>query len=316
MKTILSKFRSGFLCAVMVVFAVIAPGPALCADEQPGPVVVASKRDTEGLILGRIIAEALKASGINVEERIGSGDTVELRRAIKAGEIDIYPEYVGLGALMYPATEAKVWRNSEEAFQALTETDHMRNGLIWLKAAPADAGWRIACRRDFALEHGLKTMVDFAGYVADGGEVKLACCESFRERADVLPAFQGAYGFMLEAEDFVMLDSCDTARAEELLSKGDGGVNFAMAFGTDAGVEEFRLVLLDDVKNSQISYQPSPVARLEVVEEFPQLKQILIPVFGALAASTMQSLNAAVAHGGMSPEQAAKAYLQSHGFIK
>ena len=309
-----------FNCLIITLFISAFGTSALAAKKAENdlgrPVIVASKADTESRILGHIISEALKDAGVEVEARIGSGDTVALRQAVKTGEIDIYPEYVGLGALMYPTIEASVWKNPEEAFQTLKETDHIKNGLIWLKAAPADAGWRIAVRKDFALEHGLKGMSDFARYVSDGGEVRLAACRQFVERADVLPAFQRVYGFMLEPENFVMLDSCDTAKAEKVLAEAEQGVNFSMAFGTDPALKEFLLIPLDDGENSQVAYQPSPVARGEVVEALPQLKQLLTPIFGALTSSTLRSLNAAVLYDGMSPREAAGAYLQSHGFIK
>lgn len=292
-------------------------GGVQAADDKPlGPVTVASKPDTEGRILGHIIAEALKSAGVEVVERIGSGDTVFLRQSIKMGEIDIYPEYVGLGALIYPTIDSAIWLDPGEAFQMLKETDMIKNGLIWMKNAPADAGWRIACRSDFALEHGLRTMEDFAAYVARQGKVVMACCKPFKDRADVLPAFQRTYGFMLEDDNFVILDACDTAEAQRMLAKAEKGVNFAMAFGTDAGVREHGLVLLDDTKASQVAYQPSPVVREEVITQMPQIKQLLAPIFGALATSTMQALNASVTFNGMTPQEAAMAYLQSHGFIK
>jgi osmoprotectant transport system substrate-binding protein len=304
--------------APVLVLAVLAAvvSPARAEDAPVGPVVVASKPDVEGRILGHVVAEALKDAEIDVEERMGFGDTVDLRMNIKMDEVDIYPEYVGLGKLMYPTIDPEVWLSSENAFQTLKETDHVKNGLIWLKAALADAGWRIVCRRDFALEYGLKTMEDFAAYVSDGGGVKLACCGAFTDRDDVLPAFQRAYKFMLEPENFEPLETCDTAEAQRMLAEGRRGVNFSMAFGTDPAIKEFDLVLLKDVKNSQITYQPSPVAREEIVNALPQLKQILTPIFGALTTSTMQSLNAAVVYDGMTPKQAAGAYLESHGFIK
>jgi osmoprotectant transport system substrate-binding protein len=305
------------LLIATICLALCLPVCAKAADDKPlGPVTVASKPDTEGRILGHIIAEALKSTGVEVVDRIGAGDTVFLRQSIKMGEIDIYPEYVGLGALIYPTIDSAIWLDPGEAFQMLKETDMIKNGLIWMKNAPADAGWRIACRSAFALEHGLRTMEDFAAYVARQGKVLMACCKPFKDRSDVLPAFQRAYGFMLEDDNFEILETCDTAEAQRMLAKAGKGVNFAMAFGTDAGIKQHGLVLLDDIQASQVAYQPSPVVREEVITLMPQIKQLLSPIFGALATSTMQALNASVTHKGMTPQQAATAYLQSHGFIK
>ena len=61
-------------------------------------VVVSSKIDTEGGVLGNIIQQVLQANGIAVTDKIQLGGTPIVREAITAGEIDIYPEYTGNGA--------------------------------------------------------------------------------------------------------------------------------------------------------------------------------------------------------------------------
>src|SRR5690606_6075880 len=65
----------------------------LCAGTANAQVVVSSKIDTEGGVLGNIILEILDANGIETTDRIQLGATPVVRAAITAGEIDIYPEY-------------------------------------------------------------------------------------------------------------------------------------------------------------------------------------------------------------------------------
>lgn len=55
-------------------------------------VVVSSKIDTEGSVLGNVILLMLNANGIKTQDRIQLGATPVVRKAITAGEIDIYPE--------------------------------------------------------------------------------------------------------------------------------------------------------------------------------------------------------------------------------
>jgi len=77
-------------------FATTALGriPAFAAD---APVVVASKVDTEGSVLGKIIVQVLTANRIPVTDKVGFGTTDVIRKAITAKEIDLYPEYTGNG---------------------------------------------------------------------------------------------------------------------------------------------------------------------------------------------------------------------------
>ena len=86
-----------------VVFALALTAAALhgAAHAAARPVVVASKIDTEGALLGNMIAEALEARGIPVVRKIQLGPTNIVRAAILAGQIDLYPEYTGNGALFF-----------------------------------------------------------------------------------------------------------------------------------------------------------------------------------------------------------------------
>ncbi|MGQ3031944.1 MAG: ABC transporter substrate-binding protein, partial [Ferrovibrionaceae bacterium] len=57
----MTQFRPHRLLGLGLVLALVA-GPALAAD----PVVVSSKIDTEGNLLGNVIAQVLTANGIAV----------------------------------------------------------------------------------------------------------------------------------------------------------------------------------------------------------------------------------------------------------
>ena len=54
-------------------------------------VVVSSKIDTEGGVIGNIILQVLKANNVPVTDKVQLGDTKTVRGAITAGQIDIYP---------------------------------------------------------------------------------------------------------------------------------------------------------------------------------------------------------------------------------
>ena len=61
----------------------------------PRAVRVGSKNFTEGVILGEVATRACAATGATVEHRRQLGGTAVLWRALRAGEIDVYPEYTG-----------------------------------------------------------------------------------------------------------------------------------------------------------------------------------------------------------------------------
>ena len=58
-------------------------------------IVIGSKKDTEGVILGEIATQWLSSNGIAATHRAELGGTQFLWQALLSGEIDIYPDYTG-----------------------------------------------------------------------------------------------------------------------------------------------------------------------------------------------------------------------------
>ena len=63
-------------------------------------------------------------------------------------------------------------------------------------------------------------------------------------------------------------------------------------------------------------YQPAPVVREAVLAEYPQIADLLNPVFARLDLQTLQALNARIQVGGEPAEAVARAWLTEQGIIK
>lgn len=274
------------------------------------PVVVSSKIDTEGSVLGQLVIQTLERNGIATEDRLQLGGTSVVRSAIESGEIDLYPEYTGNGAFFFDMTDSPVWNEPDKAYQAVSERD-AEQGLIWLQPASANNTWAMSLREDVASANNLQTLEDLAEYLADGGEFKFAASAEFVESAQALPAFQQAYGFELSGDQLLVLSGGNTAATMRAAAQQTSGVNSAMTYGTDGGLSALGLVVLEDTLGVQPVYQPAPVVRASVLEEYPDMAPLLNDVFSTLDLTTLQSLNADVAVNGLSPAQVASDYLDS-----
>ena len=279
------------------------------------PVVVASKIDTEGALLGQMIVLLLRKEGFEVTDRTELGPTDVVRKAITSGEIDLYPEYTGNGGFFFEDTDPAVWKDAAEGYETVKRLDLERNGLVWLQPAPANNTWAIAVREDLARQAGLESLDDFARYVSAGRKVKLACSDEFTSRPDALPAFEQAYGFRLEKAQLLILSGGNTALTEKAAAEGTDGVNFAMAYGTDGGLAALGLTVLEDTRGVQPVYEPAPVVRREVLERSPRIAGLLEPVFKGLDLVTLQRLNARIAVEGRPAGEVAREYLQSKNLL-
>lgn len=283
------------------------------ADAQ---VVVSSKIDTEGGVLGHIIQSVLNANDIATTDRIQLGATPVVRKAIIAGEIDIYPEYTGNAGFFFEKADDPVWKDAAKGFELAKQLDYDANKIVWLSPAPANNTWAIALRKDVAEENKLATLSDFGKYVSGGGTVVLAASSEFVNSAAALPAFQTTYGFTLKPEQLITLSGGDTAATIAAAANQTNGANAAMVYGTDGGIAPSGLVVLEDDKAVQPVYQPAPIIREAVLKEHPQIEQLLKPVFDKLDLVTLQELNGRVQVGGEPAKAVAEDFLKKNGFLK
>jgi osmoprotectant transport system substrate-binding protein len=288
---------------------------AATAAASTAQVVVSSKIDTEGGVLGNIIVQVLEAGGVPTESRLQLGGTPIVREAIAAGEIDIYPEYTGNAAFFFNEADSDVWKDAEAGYARAAELDLEANNIVWLDPAPANNTWAIALREDLAAENELVTMSDMAGYIGEGGELKLAASAEFVNSPAALPAFQDAYDFTLSSDQLVTLSGGDTAATIAAAARQTSGVNAAMVYGTDGGIAASGLKVMEDDKSVQPVYQPTPIVRAEVLEEHPELPDLLNPVFAKLDLETLQELNGRVQVGGEPADAVAQDFLTREGLL-
>jgi osmoprotectant transport system substrate-binding protein len=299
---------------ILATAAALLAGSAMA--QTAATVRVGSKIDTEGKLLGNVIALALEANGIKVENKSSLGNTKIMRGAITAGEIDIYPEYTGNGAFFFSDESNPAWKNAKAGFDRVSALDLEKNKIVWLTAAPANNTWAIAVRKDVASANKLVSLDDMGRWISAGGQFKLAASAEFVERSDALPAFQAAYGFKLKPEQLLTLAGGDTSVTIRAAAEKTSGVNAAMAYGTDGPVSALGLVIMEDTKGVQPIYAPAPIVRADVLAKNPKIKEVLANVFKHLDGATLQGLNAKIQLEGQDAKKVAAEFLRAKGLIK
>ena len=284
------------------------------------PVRIGSKIDTEGKLLGHMMVLALEANGIKTQSKVSLGNTQVMRGAITAGEIDMYPEYTGNGALIFAEEKSPVWKNLQTGYERVKALDYAKNKIVWLPPAPANNTWTIAVRKDLATANKLVTLDDLSKWLAvvggAGGTFKLAASAEFVERSDALPAFQAAYNFKLKPNQLLTLAGGDTSVTVRAAYEKTSGVNAAMAYGTDGALVALGLVILEDTKGVQPVYAPAPIVREDALKKNPKIAEALAPVFKLLDRPTLQMLNAKIQLEGQDARKVAGDFLKSKGLLK
>lgn len=302
------------LVPLVVVLTLLLAG---CAKTETGKgtIIVGSKLDDEAALLGQMIVAMLEANGFSVVDKTEFGSTSVVRAAIKSGELDIYPEYTGNGAIWFEDTDPEIWRDAQLGYETVKRLDKQENDIVWLSPAPANNTWAIAITQTLADQAVLITLGDFATYINNGGYVKLAASEEFINSSAALPAFEEVYGFHLKESQLVTFAGGGTGQTEQAVAQGIDGVNAGMAFATDGTLSALGLVILEDPKKAQPVYEPAPIVRGEVFARYPELATILGPVFITLNNATLRELNARIGLEGQLAAVVAREYLIEKGFL-
>jgi hypothetical protein len=76
------------------------------------------------------------------------------------------------------------------------------------------------------------------------------------------------------------------------------------------------LVVLGDVNDAQPWYCPAPVVRSKILKRYPEVEDILNPLFNELDETTLNSLNREAGYtGGKLPSDVAREYLEEKGVL-
>ena len=276
-----------------------------CGGGDKGTIVVASKDFTEQFIIGEMYALLLEDAGYTVERKINLGGTPIAHEALLNDEIDVYPEYTGTGLLT--VLKMDVMSDPAAVFTAVKDAYAEQFDLVWLEPAPMNNTQALAMTRGRAAELGITT---FSDMVAHADELILIGPPEFAEREDGIPGLKAVYGDF-EFANFLTVDP--GLRYQSLVN---GEADVVVAFGTDGELAAYDLLSLVDDKGLYPPYQIAPVIRQAVLDENPDVADVLNAVASLLTDATMQRLNNEVSGNGREPADVAREFLVQEGLIE
>lgn len=272
--------------------------------KKANTIVIGSKDYVEQEVLGNLMAEMLKNhTDLNVETKFQLGGSSVVVEAIKKGDIDIYPEYTGVG-LMYvlklphDSDTDRVYNTVKKGFK-----DEMN--LEFLKPFGYNNTYAVAVRKDTAQEYDLKKVSDIAKV---SNNLKSGFTVSFVDRQDGLLGLEKNYG--LKFKEVLKMDS--GVRYSSLINKQ---TDVTDAFTTDGMLKSLDLVLLEDDKGVFPPYYAAPVIKSETLEKYPEVEEILNKLADKISEKDMIEMNYNVDELGMTAQQSAINFLRKKGLI-
>ncbi|QGV79274.1 ABC transporter substrate-binding protein [Streptomyces ficellus] len=278
-----------------------------------GTLVVGSAGFTEANVLAELYAQVLKDAGFATSIK-----TVENRElyepALEKGEIDVVPEYAATLAEFLNAKvngpkaveEKPVASSDVTATVTALEKLAGPRGLKVLPAGEAVDQNAFAVTREFAEKNKLKTLSDLG---ASGLKVKIAAGDECEIRPFCAPGLKKTYGV-----DVAGIDPKGVGTTQAKQAVKDGTDQLVLTTTTDATLDAFGLVLLEDDKKLQNADNVLPVVHAKDAGS-AEVATALNKITKTLTTEDLVELNKKVDAERAKPADVAKAYLESKGLI-
>jgi osmoprotectant transport system substrate-binding protein len=198
-------------------------------------VTLGTKNFTESFVIGELYRQALAANGYNVTLRRNIGSTEVVDEALQRGDIDAYPEYLGVAATVV-AGENATPTSAEETYRIVRDFYASRDQAL-SRQTPFENVDAIATTRYFAQRDHLRTVADLRGL----DHFTLGARPEFEARYQGLAGMQQVYGLTNARFRPVAIGAQYTA-----LDEGD--VDAANVFSTDGQLSGGDYTVLADPK--------------------------------------------------------------------
>jgi osmoprotectant transport system substrate-binding protein len=280
---------------------------------KKGSLVVGAAAFTESKVLAELYAQVLRDAGYTA-----SVTTVKNRElyepSLEKGEIDVVPEYAATIAEFLnakangpKAPEEKPVASSDVA-ATVTGLQKLATprGLKVLPAGEAVDQNAFAVSKEFAEKNKLKTLSDLGKAKI---KVRIAAGDECEVRPFCAPGLKKTYGIDVAGVD---PKGVGTPQAKQAVK--DGEDQLVLTTTTDATLESFGLVLLEDDKKLQNADNVLPVVNAKDAGA-PEIADALGKLTKALTTQDLVELNRKVDAERAKPEDVAKEYLTSKGLI-
>jgi glycine betaine/choline ABC-type transport system substrate-binding protein len=247
---------------------------ASCAPRNA--IVVGSKNFTEQVLLGEILAQQIERKlGTPVVRKLDLGGTLLAHEALKAGSIDLYPEYTGtaLTAVLKQPPQS----DPQAVLQSVRDAYQRQWQLAWLTPFGFNNTFAMIVRRDEKVKSLSEAARTRPWHIGVGYE--------FQQRPDGLDGLLKTYQLRLNGDlvtmDLGLLYSALQSRKVDMIA----------ANSTDGLISVLDVAVLDDDRRYFPPYQCAVVAREAALARYPKLRGILEQLSGRLSDDAMRRLN-------------------------
>ncbi|MDN6626989.1 MAG: osmoprotectant ABC transporter substrate-binding protein [Pisciglobus halotolerans] len=293
------------LLSILLVSACSLPG--LGAVSEKKSIKIASLSSTEGQILSFMV-EGMVEHYMDVDTQVinNLGSSTVNYQALKNGDANVSGvKYTGT-SLTGPLGQEPI-TDPELALSTVIEGFDKEFNLKWYPSYGFANTYAFLVTKETAEKYGLKKVSDLETY-AD--KMTAGVDSSWIERkGDGYKNFKKTYSF-----DFNRVYPMQIGLVYDALEAGE--MDVILGYSTDGRIASYDLVVLEDDKNLFPPYDASPVASKEILEEYPELDDVLLKLKNSLTQEKMQQLNYEADNNLLEPKVVAQKFLEDNHFFE
>jgi glycine betaine/choline ABC-type transport system substrate-binding protein len=305
-----SRIAQGLLIAVVVLVAAAACGSS--DDETGGSqpqgldlnVTLGTKNFPEQFILGELYKQALGAKGYKVTLKRNIGSTEVIDDSLQSGEIDGYPEYLGVAATVLAHGDVS-GKDAQQTYTLARDFYASRGQAISAQTRFENVD-AIATTVFFAQRHGLQSLADLRKL----RHFTLGARPEFGDRVQGLQGMQSTYGLTNATLRPLAIGTQYSA-----LDRGD--IDTANVFSTDGQLANGQYKVLEDPKRL-FGYQHAALvidrAKLKRLGG-DRFMDVIDRLNARLTTPALIEMNRAVTVEGLEPAAVAQRFLSDNGLI-
>lgn len=314
------------MCKRFVILMTVTLGLLVMGTSQAQAakaVTIGNKNFTEQYLVGQLMKQLLEARGFTVNLKADL-TSMALRAGMESGDIDICADYTGTAWMVHLKQKYQPGTDNNKIYEMVKQKER-ENNFIWLEPMWNNNTYALASWPEFSKKNSITTLSDLARlYREKEGKITTFVDFEFSTRPDGLPALEKFYNFKVTKAEL----KTGTPGAS-LIGLKEHKCDISMVFGTDASIAKYSWHVYTDDKSFFPPYDLTPYVRKEVLDTYPEIKDILfrlIAIFpgGGKAATpeivtecqkAWQKLNAKVDIEKKEPGEVAREYLVKHGLI-
>lgn len=296
-----------FLIFIINIFLTACNLPGLNQKSKDGGIIVTSGTTTEMQILGYIVSEMIEHY---TDEKVGIinnlGSSILNHRALTSGDANI-------AGVKYTGTEVTGVLNldpitdPQKAMDIVTKEYDNKFNMKWYKTYGFSNSYAFMVTKDFSEKNNIKKISDLKDM---SKSLTVGADTSWLNReGDGYEDFKKAYGF-----DYGRVYPMQIGLVYDALNAGQ--MDVVVGYSTDGRIESYDLVVLEDDLKFFPAYDAAPVIKKEVIENYPEIDNIIEKLEGKITPEIMRKLNYRSDNDLIEPKNVAIEFLRENNYFE